>query len=79
MRKDDFFEILGELDDDIVKGAKTTMKKKLNWKVWGTMAVCLCLIVAGTTALLQQNSSTVEFRFPVLAALLELMLETAMG
>lgn len=58
MRKDDFFEILGELDDDIVKGAKTTMKKKLNWKVWGTMAVCLCLIVAGTTALLQQNSST---------------------
>lgn len=30
----------------------------LNWKVWGTMAACLCLIVAGTTALLQQNSST---------------------
>ncbi len=58
MRKEDFFEILGELDDDIVKGAKTTMKKKLNWKVWGTMAACLCLIVAGTTALLQQNSST---------------------
>lgn len=81
MRKDDFFEILGELDDDIVKGAKTTMKKKLNWKVWGTMAACLCLIVAGTTALysriLQQH--LVEFRFPVLAALLELMLETAMG
>ncbi|MFR6456922.1 MAG: hypothetical protein ACLUPG_10395 [Roseburia faecis] len=58
MRKEDFFEILGELDDDIVKGAKTTMKKMLNWKVWGTMAACLCLIVAGTTALLQQNSST---------------------
>ena len=32
MRKEDFFEVLGELDDDIVKGAKITMKKKMNWK-----------------------------------------------
>ena len=29
MKKEDFFEVLGELDDDIVKGAKTTMKKKM--------------------------------------------------
>ena len=35
MRKEDFFEVLGELDDDIVKGAKTIMKKKAYWKVWG--------------------------------------------
>lgn len=33
MRKEDFFEILGELDDDIVKGAKTTMKKKLGARI----------------------------------------------
>lgn len=46
MRKEDFFEVLGELDDDIVKGAKTPMKKKMNWKAWGTMAACLCLVVA---------------------------------
>ena len=59
MRKEDFFEVLGELDDDIVKGAKITMKKKMNWKAWGAMAACLCLIVAGTTALLQQDSSTI--------------------
>ncbi len=44
MRKEDFFEVFGELDDDIVKGAKTSMKKNLNWKAWGAMAACLCLI-----------------------------------
>lgn len=46
MRKEDFFEVLGELDDDIVKGAKTTMKKKMNWKAWGAMAACLCLVLS---------------------------------
>lgn len=45
MRKEDFFEVLGELDDDIVKGAKIPMKKKMNWKIWGTMAACLCLVI----------------------------------
>ncbi len=44
MRKEDFFEVLGELDDDIVKGAETIMKKKMNWKIWGTMAACLTLV-----------------------------------
>ncbi len=44
MKKEDFFEVLGELDDNIVKGAKTSMKKKLNWRVWGTMAACFCIV-----------------------------------
>lgn len=56
MKKEDFFEVLGELDDDIVKGAKTTMKRKMNWKAWGAMAACLCLLV-GTTAILWKNNS----------------------
>lgn len=44
MRKEDFFEILGELDDDIVKGAAAPVKKKGNWKVWGSVAACLALL-----------------------------------
>lgn len=59
MRKDDFFEVLGEIDDDIVKGAKTDMemKKKINWKAWGgAAAACLCL-AAGAAVILHQNSS----------------------
>ena len=75
MRKEDFFEVLGELDDDIVKGAKITMKKKMNWKAWG--ALLLQALLLFYSRILQQYS--VEFRFPVLAALLELMPETAMG
>ena len=45
MKKEDFFEVLGELDDDIVKGAKTSMKKKRNWKVWGAMVACLAVVI----------------------------------
>ncbi len=52
MKKEDFFEVLGELDDDIVKGAKTTMKKKTNWKVWGTMAACLAVVIMASAAFL---------------------------
>lgn len=46
MKKEDFFEVLGELDDDIVKGAKAPVKKKMNWKIWGA-AACLCLVLTG--------------------------------
>ena len=30
MKKEDFFEVLGELDDDIVKEAKSAMKENKN-------------------------------------------------
>lgn len=49
MRKEDFFEIFGELDDDIMKKAETSVNKKINWNVWGALAACLCLI-AGVAA-----------------------------
>lgn len=45
MRKEDFFEVLGELDDSIVEGAKTSMKKKTNWTAWGAIAACLALAI----------------------------------
>lgn len=47
MRKEEFFEVLGELDDKLVKEAKAPMKKKMNWKVWGAMAACLCFAWIG--------------------------------
>ncbi len=52
MKKEDFFEVLGELDDDIVKGAKTPMKK-LNWKIWGTMAACLAIVITAGSIILR--------------------------
>ncbi len=52
MKKEDFFKILGELDDDIVKKAKIPIKikKKKNWKIWGTTAACICLIICAFSA-----------------------------
>lgn len=50
MRKEDLFELLGELNDSIVQEAREPVRKKMNWKVPGTMAACLILmcIVFGT-------------------------------
>lgn len=51
MRKEEFFEVLGELDDDIVKGAKAHMKKNMNWVALGAMAACLAVVVTVGAAL----------------------------
>ena len=56
MKKEDFFEVLGELDDNIVKGAKTPMKKKINWKAWSGMAACLALVTVLGVGMLQSNA-----------------------
>ena len=45
MRKEEFFEVLGELDDELVK--ETPAKRKVRWKIWGAAAACLCLVLAG--------------------------------
>ena len=55
MRKEDFFEVLGELDSDIVKEAKTLIKRKTNWKIWGVMAACLAVVAALGIGLLQSG------------------------
>lgn len=44
--KEDFFEVLGELDDDIVEEVKTPAKKPFNWKIWGATAACMALLVS---------------------------------
>lgn len=58
MRKEDFFEVLGELDDDIVKGAKTTVKKKMNGRAWGVMAACLAVVAVLSVGMLQSGFVT---------------------
>ena len=49
MKRETLFEVLGEIDEAYVKGAKEmkTAEKKRNWKAWGAMAACLCLVVGG--------------------------------
>lgn len=50
MKKEDLFEIIGELDDNLVKAAKTPVMKRINWKALGTMAACfavMCIAIRG--------------------------------
>lgn len=58
MKKEVFFEVLGDLDDDIVKGAKTTMKRKANWKVWGAMAACFAVMAVLSVSMFQSGFVT---------------------
>lgn len=46
MKKEDFFELLGELDDNLLSEAKTSEKKKTNWKIWTAVAACLTILLA---------------------------------
>lgn len=49
MKKEDFFEVLGEMDDEIVQDAGSAVKGNKNrrhaWAKWGAVAACLCLVV----------------------------------
>ncbi|MBQ8143761.1 MAG: hypothetical protein IJ042_03065 [Butyricicoccus sp.] len=60
MKKEDFFEVLGELDDNIVKEAETPVKKKNNWKVWGSMAACLAAAAVLGAGILHNDPSVDE-------------------
>ena len=51
MRKEEFFEVLGELDDDLVEEAKSDGKENKTgrpaWVRRGALAACLCLAAVG--------------------------------
>lgn len=48
MRKEDFAEVLGDINEKHIVEARAERKaKKPVWIKWGTMAACLCLVVVG--------------------------------
>ena len=48
MRKEEFCEVIGDINEDYVRGAREYRKaKKPVWIKWGAMAACLCLVVVG--------------------------------
>lgn len=53
MKKEELFEAIGELDDNVVKGAMIRMKtkKKNYFTAFGAVAACLCLMLCGTFTL----------------------------
>lgn len=61
MRQETFFQVLGELDDDLIKAAKAPGRKRRSWKLWGAMAACLCL-AAGLLSLSHWQSDPQDSR-----------------
>lgn len=61
--------------DSIVKGAKSPMKKKLNWKAWGAIAACLAIVAVIGTANIMNPSLKSETPPPSQDG--EVMIETA--
>ena len=48
MKKEEFCEVLGDVNENYVKEAGAFRKaKKPRWMQWGAMAACVCLLVAG--------------------------------
>lgn len=48
MRKEEFAEVLGDINENYVKEARAPKKaKKHSWIKWCAMAACLCLVVVG--------------------------------
>lgn len=56
MKKEDFFEVLGEIDENFVEGAKRPMKNKFNWKTLSAVAACFALAAAIGTGILNNNA-----------------------
>jgi len=49
VKKEQLYEVIGEIDESYVEEARTAAKKKLGfaWLKWMPVAACLCLFVVG--------------------------------
>ena len=49
MKKEQLYEVLGDINENYVNDAHKTAKKKSRtvWTKWAAMAACLCLVVVG--------------------------------
>lgn len=59
MKKEEFAEILGDINEKQVADARTehTGKKKF-WLKWGAAAACLCLVIGGGLMLTRSNNNS---------------------
>ena len=59
MNRKDLYSSFSEVDDDILERSEDTTKRKAlpDWKKWGALAACLCLVLATTL-------SVIFFQFP---------------
>lgn len=60
MKKEEFCEVLGDINENYVKEAWADRKaKKPSWMKWGAMAACLCLLAVGGIMFAPNHENTV--------------------
>ena len=62
MKKEQLYEVLGDINENYVNDAHMTAKKSAYpiWLKWVAMAACLCLVVSGAFVLPRLQSDSVE-------------------
>lgn len=56
MRKEDFAEVIGDINEKHIVEARADHKaKKPTWLKWGAMAACLCLVLVGAFVMRPDN------------------------
>ena len=61
MKKEEFFRIIGEVDEQKVAAAGMSMNKKKSRRVmvkWGAVAACLCLVIVGALTIPNLQNDT---------------------
>lgn len=50
MTNEDLYKAIGDINENYIKGANKKMKANFlsNYKVWGAIAACLCVVMLGT-------------------------------
>ena len=57
MKKEQLYEVLGDINENYINDAHKTAKKKSRtvWTKWAAMAACLCLVVVGAFSGIHSN------------------------
>lgn len=56
MRKEEFCEVLGDINEAYVKEARADRRaRRPSWQKWGAIAACFCLLVVGGVMLSQHS------------------------
>lgn len=65
MKKEKFYELLGEIDENYIEEAHLSVEKKTSpiWLKWSSIAVCICLIIIGTVVVFEiwDNNQSVNY------------------
>ena len=77
MKKEEFCEVLGDVNENYVKEARAVRKaRKPGWMKWGAVAACLCLLVAGGVVFTRNRGNAAPDPNPVPVSYTHLTLPT---